>query len=337
MNIFRALNFRNLVYMIDPDLRRQWKDAQKPSSENWWFSDRHRDLKRRIVNYVIQKGVEPFVEESLYYTALTGGRWNLPRSHGILYCSENPLLSCLEVAYHELMGGLPHLRRMKRIEDKIRTSMNVTVPEELRFLIVVFVIELSGKVKETELDKDVKSIKSICNQAGFGNYTGHREFDKEFLFGNEYTVTQMIGAVIHGQRSDLIRVQSARTLENIKLVLPLDRAFDQDPYPVQLRPVYYEFDCRIEPLTSTSCFEFQIKARGQSAGLDVRIHLDRVPASPTARSSVARVFRPTRLRYSEKTDRIVVLQKYHLPTDCPWKRERLRGRSSVRSGRKAAG
>jgi hypothetical protein len=318
MNLYRALNFRNLVHMVDPDLRGQWEDAQKPSSQNWWFLDRHRDLKRRVVNYVIQRGVKSFVEESLYYTALTGGRWNLPRSHGILYCSENPLLSCLEVAYHELMSGLPHLRRMKRIEDKIRTSTNVTVSDNLRILIVVFVLELSVELKETELDKDVGTIKSICNQAGFGNYTGHREFDKEFLFGNEYTVTRTIGAVIYGQRSELIRVQSARTHEDIKLLLPLDRAFDRKPYPVQLRPVYYEFDCLTEPLTVTSCFDFQVRVKGQDAGLDVRIHLDRVPARPTAGSSAAKVFRPTRLRYSEEADRIVVLQKFHLPTDCPW-------------------
>lgn len=317
MDLYRALNFRNLIYLINPDLIKKWDDAEQRASENWWFSARREALKKEMINYVIQSGAKAFVDESLYFTSLKGGRWNLPKSHGVLYCSENPLLSCLEVIYHDLMEGLPHLRRMKNIEDKIRTSINVRVPDELRFLIVVLVLELPNDLKETEIDQDLKSIKSICNRAGFANYTGHMGFDKEFLFGNEYIVTQTIGAVLYGRHAQLLRVQSARTLEEIKLVLPIDRALKRDPYPITLKPMYYEFDCRVEPLSPTSCFQFSIKAEGQNEVLDVQLHLDRVPTRPTIRSSCSKVYLPSNTRSPEKDGRMVVLQKYHLPAQCP--------------------
>lgn len=303
--------------MVDPDLSKKWDDAERRASENWWFSTKNQGLKKQVTSYVIQSGAKAFVDESLYFTSLKGGRWNLPKSHGVLYCSENPLLSCLEVAYHDLVEGLPHLRRMKNIEDKIRTSINVRVPDELRFLIVVLVLELDEGLKEVVIGQDVKAVKRICNRAGFANYTRHKKFDSDFLFGNEYMVTQTIGAVMYGQGTRLLKVQSARTTEDIKLELPVDRSLIGNPYPVRLKPVYYEFDCRVEPLAPTSCFEFSIDIKGNSQSLSTDIHLDRVPARPTVRSKATRLYVPSNTRSPEQDGRIVVLQKYHLPSDCP--------------------
>jgi len=303
--------------MCDPDLTKKWDNAERHASENWWFSKKHQTLKNEVISSVIQRGTQEFVDDSLYFTSLKGGRWNLPKSYGVLYCSENPLLSCLEVAYHDLMEGLPHLRRMKNIENKIRTSINVHIPDELRFLIVVLVLELGDNLKEEVIDKDLNTIKRVCNQAGFANYTGHERFDTNFLFGNEYMVTQTIGAVMYGRKTQVLRVQSARTGEGIKLALPVDRAFRTNPYPVQLRPVYYEFDCRVEPLAQSSCFEFSIDAAGRNKDLSIAIHLDRVPVRPTLRSDATRLYLPSNTRSPEQDGRIVILQKYHLPPECP--------------------
>jgi hypothetical protein len=253
----------------------------------------------------------------MYFASLKGGRWNLPKSHGVLYCSENPLLSCLEVAYHDLMEGLPHLRRLKAIQDRISTSINVHIPDDLRFLIVVLVFDLAEDRDAWVLDETLQTVKATCNQAGFRNYTGSPGFDEDFLLGNDYSVTQTIGAVLYGQKRNLMMVRSARLAQPMKLVLPNDHAFEPGASPLRLKPLYYEFDCRVEPLAPTRCYVLEIKARGRSEELDITMHLDRVPLRPSVKSSAVRTYLPSNTRSPEKDGRSVVIQKYHLPSLCP--------------------
>jgi len=319
MRIYRALNFRSFIHLVDADLTDQWNRAEGDSSQNWWFSGKYRGLKEEVINHVIQMGTEAIVEESLYFTSLGGGRWNLPKSHGILYCSENPLLSCLEVAYHNLMEGLPYLRQLKNIEDRIRTSINLSVPDEMRFLIVVLVFNLRDDEKLREIDTSLGRVKSVCDNAGFRNYTGSPGFDENFIFGNDYSVTQTIGAMLYGQNSRLIGVRSARTDHPIRLILPTERAFYGGSSPLKLELDYYEFECQVQPLAPTHCHELSIKAKGMTREMEIDIHLDRVRRRPTARSKGVKLYLPSNTRSPKEDGRMVVLQKYHLPSECPFR------------------
>jgi len=319
MDIYRALNFRNLIHMADADIGQRWDEAERDAQQNWWFSPKFRALKEEVIGHVISRGTEVIVNESLYFTSLRGGRWNLPKSHGVLYCSENPLLSCLEVAYHNLMDGVPHLRRLKAVEDRIAASINIRVPSELRFLIVVLVFELAEGGKSRILDDTSDAVKAACNEAGFRNYTRSPRFDEGFIRGNDYTVTQTIGAMLYGQKCGRIVVRSARLGQPMRLLLLTEHAFDMGTSPVRLKPLYYEFDCRVEPLSSSSCFELRVSAHGQGNSIDFPIHLERVPLRPSARSKAVRRYLPSNTRAPEKDGRVAMLQEYHLESSCPFR------------------
>ncbi len=256
MKIYRGIEFGRLLFMLDSDASSAWReigDVYVPpgasNMANWWLDSKFKNVRKEFIGYICRSGHEAFFDVSVEFNALRGGRFNPARSFGMLYTAESPTWAALEVLYHQFSSAEPIYKGMHKKSGMIHSSFNVKVPECLSALIVVFEFELTPEPEINEPCKDTKSLTEVCEKIGFGRYT-RDGFSRNFIFGNDYEIAQILGCYINSKKAHALRVPSARVsfylqdkLNMNNIVIP-EKTLDQ--LNIKLTGSFREYLCKVE-------------------------------------------------------------------------------------------
>lgn len=227
MKLYRAIEFSRLTFLVNKYHQNLWDYLITKNSQeyvefyNWWLRDDFQNEKDQMIKNVLNNS-EDFVFKSLDYNSKIGGRFNPAKSFGCLYCSINPTLSVLEVLYHQFESSAKIFKTLSKASDKITTSFNVPIPKNIEVLIIAFELDINiPDNKIFELCKSEDKFTEFCRRIGFGRYIDEN-FDANFIFGNDYEVTNVIGCHIHTLNSSIIKVPSARVEYNYQKLKELN-------------------------------------------------------------------------------------------------------------------
>lgn len=166
---------------------------ERTKKTNWWFSDKYQDRIEYIIADIISNGQESFFQRSLTYNSVVGGRYNPPNSFGVLYTANNPTLAALEVLYHIYDGKKKYLKNMAKSAEDFSSTFDEVSPQVAKNLIAIFEIEVLDTSIQTEDCTDKEKIKQLISTVGFNRYTDHPDFDDNFIFGNTYEISRILG------------------------------------------------------------------------------------------------------------------------------------------------
>jgi hypothetical protein len=256
MKMFRAIEFGKLIWLITDDTALIWHSAnmmyeegQSQNFSNWWLSPAFTKTRRFIVSDICKNSESGFFENSFYYNAMQGGRFNPAKSFGVLYSSSNPLLSALEVLYHQYCSAYPLYRRMNKSSSQFTSSFNVQIPKKLDLLIVSFEIEVDEKYCNLEVCDSSESLEELCRSIGFERYIGDN-FSRDFIFGNDYEISRLIGSHLHTKDTSSFKVPSARIdfkmqdEDKIRNFIIPEKEFDSKK--IKLTGKFYEFRTQVD-------------------------------------------------------------------------------------------
>lgn len=215
MKLYRAIEFSKLAFMLNETGREIWnkaaQDFQKNNSEkkvNWWCDDNKAKQRRLIAGLICKESRDLFFDKSLEFNAMRGGRFNPARSFGVLYTASCPAVSSLEVLYHQFEQAFPLYKNMSKSGEKITSNFNSSIPDRQELVIVAFEIEYNKSPKQ-KIYTDLKSAKDLTENVGFSRYVG-ANFNREFLFGNDYEISRIVGCHLHTYEKSAFKVPSAR-------------------------------------------------------------------------------------------------------------------------------
>lgn len=257
MKVYRAIEFSKLIWMISDEASLAWNEAYllhgngEAQGYNWWMNDDLRAARHNIISDVIYNGQDKFFDKSLEFNAMQGGRFNPSRSFGVLYTSSSPLMACLEVLYHQFTSAYPLFKRMDRSSNQFTSSFNVQVPQHLKVLIAVLEIEIADDFCGKEICSDINALKEDCRKLGFERYIGDK-FSRDFIFGNDYEISRILGCYLHTHDDPSYKVPSARVdfdLQdhlNIRNYLIPERRYDPDKIDLTGRFIEYKANINLE-------------------------------------------------------------------------------------------
>lgn len=286
MKIYRAIEFSKLIWLITGDTALVWHSANmtynetKQSTSNWWLSKDFLKTRRYICSDICKNSEQAFFDNSFYYNAMQGGRFNPSKSFGVLYSSSHPLLSALEVLFHQYNGAYPLYKRINRSSNEFTSAFNVQIPKKLDLLIVSFEIEIDDAYCPLKICESKESLVKLCSSIGFERYIGEN-FSRDFIFGNDYEISRLIGAHLHTKDSSSFRVPSARidfNMQdeiNVRNYLIPEKEFDASK--VRLTGNFYEFSTQLDlELEDNPFHTVSLKVMGQDE-LNARIYLQPKP------------------------------------------------------------
>jgi hypothetical protein len=251
MKVYRAIEFSKLIWMISDDASLRWNEAHiyhennNPQESNWWMNPALRPFKHEMISDIVHHGQDKFFDKSLEFNAMQGGRFNPSRSFGVLYTSSDPLMASLEVLYHQFISAYPLYKRMNRNSNQFTSSFNMKVPQHLRILTIVFEIEIDDNYCLREVCCDLEDLKEDCKLLGFERYIGDK-FSRNFIFGNDYEISRILGCYLHSNDDPTYKVPSARVefetqdALNIRNYLIPEKRYD--PNKIDLTGRYLEFN-----------------------------------------------------------------------------------------------
>lgn len=212
MKLYRSIEFSRLTFLIDEHHNELWselaeKASKKTNYSNWWLQKKNNLPRHQMVKNIVSDS-DAFFDKSADFNSKVGGRFNPAKSFGAIYTSACPTLSMLEVLYHVFDSSLDLYKSLKRSSDKLTTTFNVPVPETIEVLIVALELEIN-EPNIVNLCKDMAFFKRLCKQLGFYRYMDDN-FNEDFIFGNNYEITNIIGCHYHKQRNTAVRSPSAR-------------------------------------------------------------------------------------------------------------------------------
>jgi hypothetical protein len=258
MKIYRAIEFSKLIWMISDDASLAWNEAYllhnngEAQGYNWWMNDDLKPARHNIISDVIYNGQDKFFDKSLEFNAMQGGRFNPSRSFGVLYTSSNPLMACLEVLYHQFTSAYPLYKRMDRSSNQFTSSFNVQVPQYLKVLIAVFEIDIEDGFCSKEICTDLETLKDECRKLGFERYIGDK-FSRDFIFGNDYEISRILGCYLHTNDDPSYQVPSARIDFDVQDELKIrnylvpEKRYDANKIDLTGRFIEYKANINLEP------------------------------------------------------------------------------------------
>ncbi|EOE2083664.1 RES domain-containing protein [Vibrio cholerae] len=213
MKLYRSIEFSRLIFLIDENHKNFWEDLNQKASKslkysNWWLEDNKSVERHQIIKNVVSNCPQ-FLKKSADFNSKVGGRFNPSKSFGAIYTSSCPTLSMLEVLYHVFDSSLGLYKSLKKSSDKLTSSFNVPVPEQIKVMITAMELEVSDDIEINKLCENRNKLKDLCGNLGFYRYIDEG-FDENFLFGNDYEVTHIIGCYFHNNNCVPLGVPSAR-------------------------------------------------------------------------------------------------------------------------------
>lgn len=216
MILYRAIEFSRLAFLIDDEHQVVWKDHKDSYSsedaefKNWWLLDTSFSDRSQMVKNLITRN-DLFFEKSLDFNSKQGGRFNPEKSFGAIYASSCPTTASLEVLYHIFESSFGLYKSLKKSSDKLTTSFNIPVPNHLEVLIVVLEFEVKNinDAESVNICDNRETFIDLCQDLGFYRYIDS-DFDEDFIFGNNYEITNIMGCNIHKEKESVILAPSAR-------------------------------------------------------------------------------------------------------------------------------
>jgi len=215
VKFFRALEFNKLQFLLNEDQYIYWiqKDLEFDDDTlmNWWLADGTKTVtdRKKIISTIAKNPNEKFFNKSAEFNSVYGGRFNPAKSFGGIYCSNSAFLGALEVLYHYISNSLNTLRPISSNKSNVQTIMNNRFKNRLEVIIVSFEFECNEACNFEPLNENVHSLKDLCRSIGFERYITEN-FDRNFLFGNDYEISRHIGCHLHTQKTNGFSVPSAR-------------------------------------------------------------------------------------------------------------------------------
>lgn len=321
MKLYRAVEFSKLTFMLSAYGSMEWNKAiedfknNESSNANWWFEDRLKSKIEYLIADVIANGKESFFRSSMTFNSTVGGRYNPPNSFGIMYTASNPVLAALEVLYHIYDNSKKLLSHTAKTSYEFERRYNSSSPLVAKDFIVVFSINV-GNDLPIEDYTDAKKLKETCARIGFHRYTDHEDYDENFIFGNNYEISRILGCYLNSSADrTAFKFKSARiqnsesTLNHYNVIFPETFIKDDD---LNLTNEYYLID------TDTSVHAFQnlhdvsIRINGETtthAKLKLEKHFDEKFISDRNRVAIYRPNIPEDL-HPDLNARKVVFQRF---------------------------
>lgn len=216
MIFYRAIEFSKLQYLLKKEAQLVWLmndlKYRSPPKVNWWMEDNDTTVatRRELISSIVSSSKEEFFEFSAEYNSINGGRFNPQQSFGALYASNHPLVAALEVLYHQFESAYSGYKQTNKNKTSHTTNFNRAVPNKVEVKIVVFEFETKKIKKFYKLNEDHEKLQSDCGNHGFKRYVNNK-FDRDFIFGNDYLISQILGCSIHSMAGySGIEVPSAR-------------------------------------------------------------------------------------------------------------------------------
>lgn len=271
MKLYRSIEFSRLAFLVDENHQKIWKEMIVEPRDgarysNWWLK-KENDLQRRQIIKNVMCDSKKFFEKSADFNSKVGGRFNPEKSFGAIYTSTNPTLSMLEVLYHVFDSSLGLYKDLKRSSDKLVSSFNVPVPEYIEIMIIALELDADDKCKIEKLCADKIKFKKLCEKLGFYRYIDSY-FNEDFLFGNDYEITRIIGCSFHEKNNlSLLGVPSARVGfvyqgdEYYNVVIPENRV---DCLNLALTGKFREYKCKMFMTEEDARHRIEIKAVGRT-------------------------------------------------------------------------
>ncbi|WP_461639186.1 RES family NAD+ phosphorylase [Labilibaculum euxinus] len=293
MKIYRAIEFSQLIWLTTDDATLMWESLSLRDLgngnvySNWWLRPENINERRQIVTDICSNSNEPFFRKSLDYNAMQGGRFNPSRSFGVIYSSSNPLVSALEVLFHQYYGALPLYSKMSKDNNRFTSSFNVNIPRKLDSLIIVFEIEIDDEYCNNEICGDKESLITECEKIGFKRYIGDN-FTRDFIFGNDYEISRLLGAYIHSFENATFKVPSARLDYEIQDEFDIRNYIipekNYNPEKMKLTGRYFEYRSKVNLEKSIqNTHEVEVEVIGSDSSKKLYFNLDSVPNKRTAK------------------------------------------------------
>lgn len=227
---------------------------------------------------------DEFFDKSADFNSKVGGRFNPAKSYGAIYTSSSPTLSMLEVLYHVFDSSLGLYKSIKKSSDKLTSSFNVPVPEKIEVLIVALELDIKESFKTVNLCRDSSSFKVLCEDLGFYRYIDGG-FNEDFIFGNDYEITNIMGCYYHRQKNTALKSPSARVdikhqkNDRYNMILPEKLSSELAP---NLTGNFREYICSMDMKEEHEKHAISIEALGSTEKQEV-IYLQNKPSKRNGR------------------------------------------------------
>lgn len=267
MKLYRSIEFSRLTFLIDEEHQYRWKmlddDAHAENNySNWWLKQNNQLPRHQMIKNVVAESAA-FFEKSADFNSKIGGRFNPAKSFGAIYASSCPTLSMLEVLYHVFSSSLGLYNNLKKSSDKLTSSFNVPVPEKIEVMITALELEINETSMATLCDS-AGEFRELCTNMGFSRYIDER-FNEDFMFGNNYEITNILGCYLHSTRMDPIKAPSARIALNeqnngkFNVIIPEKLALTLNPV---LTGKFREYVCVMDMEERSGKHKISIRAEG---------------------------------------------------------------------------
>jgi len=284
---------------------------------NWWMNPEYAEDRRKVAAHVCREKGEKFFETSFQYNAMQGGRFNPSKSFGVLYCASEPAMAAFEVLFHLFADSQPVYLGMSKSSPKISGTFNAKVPDKIQVIIPVFEISLKTDCEPYSLCDSVEALKADCKSVGFRRYLGP-EFTRDFIFGNDYEISRILGCHLHTKIKSTFSVPSARIDFDLQdkmafrnLIVPEKDLNHLEP---KLTGNFIEFRCEISMEASGSKgHKVKVECFGKSEA-SCEFYLQCTPTKKIGEGQTIR-YPPSGANIKDKNSfsRVVQIQKFFIP------------------------
>lgn len=210
--LYRALEFGKLQFLLDEDQYVFWIDkdlALDDESINWWLEEGSHLDRQKVISTVIQNPSDKFFKKSAEFNSIHGGRFNPSKSFGGIYAANSPFVSALEVLFHHFDSTQKLIKPISKKMSAVQAAFNKRLHEMLSVNIVAFELSVDDDLDFFALNEEKDSLQGLCSSLGFDRYFTD-SFDRNFIFGNDYEISRIIGCHLHSRDSVGLTVPSAR-------------------------------------------------------------------------------------------------------------------------------
>lgn len=301
MKLYRSIEFSKLQFLLTDQQYYHWitqdLNFEDPYRVNWWLDHKReeetRSERQKIISTIAKNENSIFFNKSAEYNSVTGGRFNPARSFGGVYCANSPLMSALEVLYHYITNTLETISPVSKNRSAVQASYNSRIGTKLDVVIASFEFELKKDVdfgnsfyNLNDAGSDgIEDLKKLCCDLGFERYLSDH-FDRDFIFGNNYEISHILGCHLHSFDKNGFKVPSARLDYNIQDSLELRNLFIPEKVLSDIKPeltgkfIEYEFQFEVQ-LNENNKYEIFISNLGSEFNFQLEM-------SPVRNSVVAK-------------------------------------------------
>lgn len=320
MRYYRALEFSKLQYLLEPKAHLFWIQNELNFSSkdkvNWWMEDDKKTVVARnaLASSVVKHSKDKFFRISAEFNSINGGRFNPKQSWGALYCSNSHMTAALEVLYHQFNSAYSNYSTSVKNKANIHTNFNRRIADKVEVKIIVFEFEKnSDEHMFYPLNDGQDSLEEDCKSHGFDRYLTST-FDRDFIFGNDYIISQILGCSIHSKAAYCgIQVPSARLnyelQDNVEpkirnFVIP-EKDIPSFNFDFTKKFVEYHFEIFCD-FNSNGHHDVLMTVKGQT----YKFEIQKFPDRKNDRDKQIKIFEHVTPNIGEKKLREVVTQKY---------------------------